>query len=981
MLAPVLLLRTGDGRFDRIAVDGAACTVGRSPDCTVCLLDPAVSRYHARIVRVGPLLELHDEASRIGTVLNGERVVGVRCLSNGDCIRIGDALLLVCDHTPARTDELRLEGLARAHTPVESRQVVEDVDATRVLYSIPSVVRPTMETAAAPDLALLEQVSRTLQSVTEIEDILTVLLGVAFDVLAPERGAILLRDRVEGTMRVATCHPDEDSEFVSRTILEHAIDRRSTLVVRDVAQDPRFRGVPSLHEKATRAAVCCPLITRDQLVGALYLDTTLEGLGTRRDQVGLINLVACFAATAIEAAMLLRDRSLARSLADLEEEPLVARSEAMAAFERQLEDRAAGHEPLLIVGEAGTGKLLAARQLHLAGPGPNAPFLALDCERMSARDLRSVLFGTNRDEDALAPPGAWRDTAGGTVVLEHVEALDLLAQAALVELLAASGSGPVAPRLIATTTAELAALVAQSRFHAGLHERLGPGVVRVPRLRERKEDILILARHFLASIANKQGRAPAVLGASAERTLEAAKYREANARELREAIELASTLSDGGVIEAEHVFTGPRVRAHRWEFDLGSVTAVGALLQRRVHASVGLAVLLMFLAIAGLCLARPGHGEGRVANAVVWGLWWPGLLVSFVAVGRVWCAVCPISRFARWGQSAWSLGRRPSAWIKDHARWIMAALFVLIVWSEHVFRMPDDPFATGLLLLSLMAVAFLAAAVTQREVWCRFACPLGNLSACYSVPATVHVHANPMICQSQCKTHECFKGTDEEPGCPMYLHPLYVKDSHFCKLCMSCVRNCPNGSARLWLRPPLQDVWSLGELNPGLTPLALTVFLLTPLTLAAGADGPLSGVVPYTAASVGLAFLAWPIERLLARWLSPVADPAPAARVAVALALLAWGPLMAFHLGNVPGLADLSVRAATATLEGLWPTSGLPVLAGLQVTMVLASALAAVIALASIRPGLRGSAAGPRAYGVLFLVAVLYAALCIRMVV
>jgi hypothetical protein len=265
--------------------------------------------------------------------------------------------------------------------------------------------------------------------------------------------------------------------------------------------------------------------------------------------------------------------------------------------------------------------------------------------------------------------------------------------------------------------------------------------------------------------------------------------------------------------------------------------------------------------------------------------------------------------------------------------------------------MPERPLATGIFLVTLAGVGGVAAVFTQREVWCRFACPLGNLSACYSVPATVHVHANPMICASQCKTHECYKGSPAEPGCPMFLHPLYLKEAHFCKLCMSCVRNCPNGSAKLWLRPPLLDVWSLAELNPGLVPLALTIFLVAPLVLAGGRPGTgLDGFGAFTGLMVLLCTLGLLLHHALPRWLSVNEDRMPATRVAFALSIVAWGPLMAFHLGNVPGLAALSVRGGVHDVwASLWSASGMPVLPALQLVAIVGSSAAAGIVLWRIR--------------------------------
>jgi polyferredoxin len=287
--------------------------------------------------------------------------------------------------------------------------------------------------------------------------------------------------------------------------------------------------------------------------------------------------------------------------------------------------------------------------------------------------------------------------------------------------------------------------------------------------------------------------------------------------------------------------------------------------------------------------------------------------------------------------------------------------------------------ATGIFLATLAATAVAFCAVNDREVWCRYACPLGNLSACYSVSSTVHVHANPMICTSQCKTHECYKGSSEERGCPMYLHPLYLKDAHFCKLCLSCVRNCPNGSAQLWLRPPLQDVWTLGELNPALVPLAWSVVALTPVMLA-GRVGFAADVWGFTLMSLLALAVAAGLHRWLPRWLSSGAEPLPAARTAFAVMILAWGPLMAFHLGNVPGLETLVVHGRSeAFLSTLVPATGIPVLLGLQLAVVAGASLAGGFALWRIRQGMDHDSVRRRSWRALGASAMGYCALALAL--
>jgi hypothetical protein len=154
------------------------------------------------------------------------------------------------------------------------------------------------------------------------------------------------------------------------------------------------------------------------------------------------------------------------------------------------------------------------------------------------------------------------------------------------------------------------------------------------------------------------------------------------------------------------------------------------------------------------------------------------------------------------------------------------------------------------------------------------------------------------------------------------------------------VRNCPNDSAKLWIRPPLQDVWSLAELNPQLVPLALTIFLLAPLMLSnVASPSVFTGLVLVAFAAVV------PLRRLLERAVGVDGDPMPAIRVAFSLAILAWGPLMAFHLGNIPGIEGMHVHGETHQAAMF----SMPILPTLQLLAIFGASLAAAAALGRIR--------------------------------
>ena len=547
----------------------------------------------------------------------------------------------------------------------------------------------------------------------------------------------------------------------------------------------------------------------------------------------------------------------------------------------------------------------------------------MDCLLLAGDEACRLLFGSDdrrfgeqvAAQGALQPVGALDLADKGTLVLRHVEALGPRPQDVLSRYLsaAADGAEDFSPsvRLIATSSKDLAFLEEMDVFAAALMSRLAVNTLEMPCLTDRKRDILPLANLFLHEHDKRHQQGEHHLNRSAEHTLVSARYRSLNAVELREAVELAAFFADGAEIGSEYIFTGPKDAGGPAEYDLAQAPLVQPLIRGRRLAVWRACVLAFFFTLMVVCLMWPATKAGRIANGLTWGMWWPGLLAAFLLIGRVWCTVCPISSGANIVGHKRSLSLAPPHWMKQHAVWWMALLFVGIVWAEHVFHMTAHPFATGILFAALMTTAAAFRMVYQRQVWCRYLCPLGGLGAGYSFAATLGVRANPSVCSTQCRTYECFKGSATVPGCPVFHHPLYARDGHLCKLCLECLQSCPHGSTKLYLRPPLQGLWRPDRPANKLGAFALVVFFIAIVMLASHKLPWLDQTIPFTAAALlGLVLgvvsmgMLWQLLRCEGAREVSVASP-----VCFVLLVLASGPLMAFHLENVPGLSGLLVGA------------------------------------------------------------------------
>ncbi len=933
-------------------------TLGRNDSNVIVLDDPAVSRFHAHVERRGAAFVLRDLNSSAGTYLTGRGRVEEAVLEHNDRIRIGDTEI-VFEHeagaSPSAAAPLRQP--AASATIFSMRAAGPALDEDAIAFRVPVREGTGFGQLSGRRADMLTKVAEALQWVKSLDGVLATLLDVVFELFQPDRGVILLKDPESDDLVARVSRPPSQDLVISQTIVHHALEHRVSVMVRQTSGDERFMNARSVVAQSIRAAVCCPLISRGKDLGALYVDTQVSPLRFSEENLALFNLVAANAAIAIDNAILLEEARGGARLSGEGPGPIIANSAAMKEVETRLGALKRGRGPILIAGEPGSGKLAAAMWAHRKVQDPDAPFLALDCADFAPGEAQAVVFGAETapgDRPARRPwgrpdgRGALDVARGGTLVLEHVDALDIAFQEAVLDRIAPSDQTVATGahlQLVATVDGNPGDLAAGGRLHPAFTGLPDANRVQLPPLRSRREDVVPLANYLLSKVTRKAGAAPKRLNESAEAALRKLQFRHGNAAELKEAIDLAAVVADGSEVGAEHLFTGPKVEERRGEYELTDSPLRRALVNRTWNRAISLGVLAVFAGITATTLIWRNDLAGQIANGLVWGLWWPALIVMFLLIGRIWCPFCPISLAGRFTSRVFSLGRKPPGWMKKHTGAAMTVLFLAIIWSERVFHMPQTPPATGVFLMVLASFPVVMGIFYEREVWCRYLCPLGALSAGYAVPSPVVVHANQTVCASQCTTHDCSKGSDREPGCPVFLHPLYVRDAHFCKLCFACVRSCRHQSAKLYLRLPLLDIWRRAELSPTLIPFATITFFVALVMLASQknawgthtAAGFTAAMLAAVGAGIGLA-------ALLPRLLCQNEDRTPASRAAFGLLVVAWGPLMAFHLENIPGLGALGIHAAAGSgLEGLAPALDLPLLGVLQLAVIGLATLLALL--------------------------------------
>ena len=255
----------------------------------------------------------------------------------------------------------------------------------------------------------------------------------------------------------------------------------------------------------------------------------------------------------------------------LEDDLLVGQSPAMAGLRERINQIAAAQRgagtplppPVLITGETGTGKELVARTLHRASPRASRPFVSVNCAALPAHLVEAELFGHERGaftDAKSAKPGLLETADGGVLFLDEVGDLDLSVQSKLLRMLEERSvrrlggvtERPVDVWILSATNRPLDQLVAEGAFRSDLLFRLNVLKLQTPPLRERGDDVLLLARHLLEAACQRWQRPALRLTEDAERALRRHAW-PGNVRELRNVIEQAVVLGGRGGVDASHL--------------------------------------------------------------------------------------------------------------------------------------------------------------------------------------------------------------------------------------------------------------------------------------------------------------------------------------------------------------------------------------------------------------------------------------------
>jgi len=527
---------------------GGQLCVGRDPGNQLCLNDRAVSRKHFCITETDAGFHLVDLESHNGTFVNGIPVRR-KLLGHGDTVRVGqcDLVFLITE------DELLVSRIVQY-----TDETVFDGAGTTVSKHLPPswTLLGTDVGRMARDLNALFKIANTINTIRDLEPLERRLLQLVCEVVPADAGAILITGQPEEEPS-STCSWDRQTGEaaklnIHRELVQRAIWERAVILSR-----------PSPESKETESVICVPLVAVERTIGAMYL----VGTGTavfEEDHLNFLSSAAQISAVTLENVLALEAlRSENRRLqAELDlGGVIVGESKAMQQVQDFIARVAHGDSTILIRGESGTGKELVAYAIHRNSPNSEGPFVAINCAAIPEALLESELFGHEKGSFTGAigtKRGKLEVAEGGTVFLDEIGELAAPLQAKLLRVLQqrefdrVGGTRPLKfnARVIAATNRNLEEAIKSGHFRQDLYYRLNVVSTVVPPLRDRPDDIPLLAMYFAAKYAEKCKRA--VKGISAEARSLLMKYSwPGNVRELENAIEHAMVLglSDEIVVE------------------------------------------------------------------------------------------------------------------------------------------------------------------------------------------------------------------------------------------------------------------------------------------------------------------------------------------------------------------------------------------------------------------------------------------------
>lgn len=427
-------------------------------------------------------------------------------------------------------------------------------------------------------LSRLVTVTQRLVSTIELPKLLEIILDSAKSLTNAEASSLLLLDEKIRKLKFAVVTGESKSSLESLTvplgsssIAGWVAETGKPMIVNNVEREKRwYPGVDEVAGFKTRSILCVPLGIGDKIVGVIEVVNKRDSKGFSRTDLELLGFLAQQAALGIKNAQKYEELLESRDRLLREAEPrykIVGENPKLKKAMELASRVAKSNTTVLLKGESGTGKELLARYIHRCSPRSQFSFIVINCAAIPSTLIESELFGYERGAFTGATtrkPGKFELAHKGTLFLDEIGDLALETQVKILRFLedrefqrlGGKENISVDVRIITATNQRLEELTAERKFREDLYYRLNVFPIELVPLRERKDDIPLLASHFLDLLNRETTKKVREISDGAMRLLFNYDW-PGNIRELRNVIERAFVITPDEVIREEHILLGP----------------------------------------------------------------------------------------------------------------------------------------------------------------------------------------------------------------------------------------------------------------------------------------------------------------------------------------------------------------------------------------------------------------------------------------
>ncbi|HMJ14726.1 MAG TPA: sigma 54-interacting transcriptional regulator [Polyangiaceae bacterium] len=526
-------------------------TIGRALGNDICLPDTSVTDHHAQIIFNGRDFQLEELDREANILINGKKKRRAR-LVNGDRVALGRAQLGFTLFSELTTEPAS-EGAGA---------VVSEIAGLRRLHRF----------------------SERLMTSRSVDELLEQLLDDVIELTGAARGVVLLispgdgdgaAPRVRASRNVRHEAIADASGAISDSIVRQVIESKRPVIVSDALTDTTFGKSESVIALKLSSVMCVPLVNQGEVIGALYVGNDEIKHLFDRQQLDLLTIFAGQASLILQNAMLLSalradKEKLSAELLDKRFGEIIGACASMMEVFRKLQKVATTDISVLITGETGTGKELIARELHRRSNRHAGPFVTVNCGAIPENLMESEMFGHVKGAftGAVASrAGKFQSAESGTLFLDEVGELTPQLQVKLLRAIqerVVYRVGDSRPekcdiRIVTATNRNLEEMIRTGEFREDLYYRLNVVNLWLPPLRDRGDDVFIIAKVLLSKYADELGSA--VRGFSPQALAAVKKFGwPGNIRQLENRIKKALVLCDKTLLAPEDLDLGPEAQ-------------------------------------------------------------------------------------------------------------------------------------------------------------------------------------------------------------------------------------------------------------------------------------------------------------------------------------------------------------------------------------------------------------------------------------